>query len=437
MVDAKIKKRKVSKKTKKSWRKHVDIKDVDKFLDNKRLEERLGVPFSEREDSQLFVIDKSKTVRNTSSKQVARLALKNKEPKCFASLKPHTQVPDPISKRNHVRLKGQNKILKNKTLTKTITNIKKNIKKKEIKDDIWTSTDICKLPDELTEWMSSDSIRHTIKHLGVQKRKLPASLHKKPSVLPVVEVPHPGMSYNPSYTDHQELLHQIAQKELELIKQEEHLNRVTTQMFKKIPLNKKEEYLMKEMSEGLPTKQVTATLKSAEDNNEEDLSVTVANSKSVKNAKKTLVQKRKQREQKQAATERIKNKINKKKISDIYKLKNLQQQIEIKEKKQELLRQKRTRKRERESIMPKTLGKTKFEPLEPDFQLANELTGNLRNCKPSQNLLKDRYKSLQQRNIIAPAVIKLKRDKAKVKKFVKPDHKINLDTTKLRLYSKV
>lgn len=173
-----------------------------------------------------------------------------------------------------------------------------------------------------------------------------------------------------------------------------------------IPLNKKEEYLLKEMSEGLPTKQTTNLKSTEEDNNEEDLSK-MANNKPVKNVKKTLVQRRKQREQKQATNERIITKINKKKISDIYRLKNLQQQIEVKEKKQEFLRRKRMMRRDRESIMPKILSKTKFEPLDPDFQLAEELTGNLRNCKPSMTLLKDRYKSLQQRNIIAPAVIKL------------------------------
>jgi hypothetical protein len=36
------KKKRVSKKSKKSWRKHTDTEDVDSFLDEKRLEERLG-----------------------------------------------------------------------------------------------------------------------------------------------------------------------------------------------------------------------------------------------------------------------------------------------------------------------------------------------------------------------------------------------------------
>ena len=42
-VESVSKKKRVSKKNKKSWRKHTDIKDVEDFLDDKRLEERLGL----------------------------------------------------------------------------------------------------------------------------------------------------------------------------------------------------------------------------------------------------------------------------------------------------------------------------------------------------------------------------------------------------------
>jgi len=445
MLDAKTKKHKVSKKTKKSWRKYINVKDVDAFLDNNRLEERLGVPFSERTDTQLFINDKTDVTGNVISKRAARLALKNKEPRCFASLKSHTCVPDPISKRNRVKTKEEcvNSLLRQRKVNKKAKDIHK-LKEKEVlkngilakavsincpkrkkrENDIWNDTNNL-LPEIVTEWMSSDSIRHTISHLGIKKRKIP-SLHKKPSVLPAVEIPHPGTSYNPSYDDHQELLHEVAQKELELMKQEEHLDRVTTQMFKKISLKERDKYMMKEMSEGLLMNQTSNFKLIKEDHKEEDdSSITKANAKSMK--KKTLVQRRKQREQKQAANKRASNKLEKKKVSDIYKLKILQKQIETKEKKQEFMRHKRMKKHEKESLMPKNLSKIKFEPIDPDFQLAEELTGNLRNCKASKNLLKERYKSLQQRNIIAPTIIKLKRDKAKVKKFVKPDHKINLD----------
>lgn len=256
MIDVKMKKRKVSKKTKKSWRKHIDTKDVDTFLEEKRLEERLGTPLAERADSQLFVIDKTanKTATVVSSKRAARLALREKEARSFSSLKPHTQVPDPIPKRNRVRTKEErmNSILRQREAERKLKGIlklkekealknrafakaafMKRPKRGEFKSDLWDETSNV-LPEIVTEWMSTDSVRHTIKHLGVSKRKLPSSLHKKTSILSAIEIPHPGTSYNPSYTDHQELLNDIAQKELKLIKEEEHLNRVTTHMFKKV-----------------------------------------------------------------------------------------------------------------------------------------------------------------------------------------------------------
>lgn len=36
------KKKRVSKRNKESWRKHIDITDVDKFLDEQRQDERIG-----------------------------------------------------------------------------------------------------------------------------------------------------------------------------------------------------------------------------------------------------------------------------------------------------------------------------------------------------------------------------------------------------------
>jgi len=42
MEKAKQKRKRVSKKTKKTWRKHSDIKDVENFLDDVRLQERTG-----------------------------------------------------------------------------------------------------------------------------------------------------------------------------------------------------------------------------------------------------------------------------------------------------------------------------------------------------------------------------------------------------------
>jgi len=45
--------------------------------------------------------------------------------------------------------------------------------------------------------------------------KVPNHIIKKPSKLPAIEKPLPGVSYNPTYDDHQELLRKAVEVELE------------------------------------------------------------------------------------------------------------------------------------------------------------------------------------------------------------------------------
>ncbi|XP_078042487.1 ribosome biogenesis protein NOP53 [Augochlora pura] len=431
-------KRKVSKKTKKSWRKHVDVKDVDKFLEDSRQQERLG-SFSNRKNSDLFVIS---TKPEILSKKARRELLKSKEAQCFNVLKPHSAVPDPIAKRNRVRTKEERKnpvILKMEALKKAqgIVKLKERLRLKnkaiaakrklikpktgEFTSDVWEEKTDNRID---TKWLDPDTVRHTMIQFGVKKKRLPTSLHKKPSVLPAIEIPHPGTSYNPSYEDHQKLLQEVAEKELELIKEEKHLERVTTKMFKKVPLAEKEKNFINEMSEGLDLENEITM--------EDDCGDTaISVNPPVINAKKTRVQRRKQKEQRELAHKIEKKKIEKKKVADIYKLKLLDKQLTKREKKQEMLRQKRMKNKALKTTGTKVLSRVKFEPLEPDFKLSHELTGNLRNSVPIVNLLKDRFKSLQQRNIVAPSVIKLTRDKAKMKRYIKPDHKIDMSTVKV------
>lgn len=50
-----------------------------------------------------------------------------------------------------------------------------------------------------------------------------------------VEISYPGTSYNPTLRNHRALLDPVKEYELEFVKQEEHLKRVTTAMFQRIP----------------------------------------------------------------------------------------------------------------------------------------------------------------------------------------------------------
>lgn len=436
-----VKKRRVSKKTKKSWRKNVDVKDVDRFLENERLEERLGGPFSEKTDSQLFSVDKCRD-ETLLSKSERRARLKLKEPRCFALLKPHTAVPDPITVRNRVKTpeerknpitrrveeeRKKNGFLKKKEKDalrdRALTEDKKAKRRKrgEFKEDIW-ETDLNTAPELNNPWYTSDTVRHVLSNTERKRKRVPTTLAKKPSVVPAVQIPHPGTSYNPSFSDHQDLLREVAEKQLKFEKEEAHLNRVTHKMFKKVSAEEKNKNTMKEMSEGLQLESGDRT----QEHEDEDNDPTVRSvNPPVKNAKKTLQKRRKQKEQRQLELQRRQQKVEKKKVSDLYKLKLLHKQMARKEKKEIILREMRQKNKERKAIEPKVLSKVKFEASEPDFKLGGELTGNLRNAEPVGNLLKDRYKSLQQRSIVAPGTLVLKRTRPSVKTYIKADHKID------------
>lgn len=163
----------------------------------------------------------------------------------------------------------------------------------------------------------------------------------------------------------------------------------------------KEKNLIKELMEGLNTK-----VEKNEDDDDGDPTVKSVNPP-VRNLKKTRVQRRKQKEQRILALKMKHEKVEKRKLSDIYKLKHLGRQLIAKDKEEDVSKEKRLKKKALKATGTKTLSKVKFEPAEHDFKMAKELTGNLRNSEPTGNLLKDRFKSLQQRNIVAPANIRL------------------------------
>ena len=84
------------------------------------------------------------------------------------------------------------------------------------------------------EWLSKDTVRHTLTNTRQLKVPVPKGVQKKKSVLQSIEKPHPGISYNPSYKDHQDLLKKVAEKELSAQKEEAHITRVTADMFAKV-----------------------------------------------------------------------------------------------------------------------------------------------------------------------------------------------------------
>lgn len=93
---------------------------------------------------------------------------------------------------------------------------------------------------EKDEFIGQDAKKHNLIGTGKVRKTVKERKMEKTSVLPSIELPHPGMSYNPSFQDHQELLKVIVEKEKKVIKEEEHLKRVTNKMFKKVTADQRD-----------------------------------------------------------------------------------------------------------------------------------------------------------------------------------------------------
>ncbi|ERE61043.1 glioma tumor suppressor candidate region protein, partial [Cricetulus griseus] len=81
----------------------------------------------------------------------------------------------------------------------------------------------------------------------------------------------------------------------------------------------------------------------------------------------------------------------------------------------ELARRKEQRRLRRlaEANKPRRLGRLKYQDPDIDVQLSSELSDSLRTLKPEGNILRDRFKSFQKRNMIEP------RERAKFKRKYK------------------
>lgn len=110
------------------------------------------------------------------------------------------------------------------------------------------------------------------------------------------------------------------------------------------------------------------------------------------------------------------------KIDFICRIKSIR--AEVKEEAEELNELKKRRKAaaERKKFETKRLGRHKFEEPDLDVNMPEDLAGNLRNVKTESNLLTDRFKLLQKRNML-PTTVAVTRKRSKVKRFPRSTHK--------------
>ena len=240
---------KASKKNKKSWRKNVDMTEVNEVLEEKRFEERTGGNVADKPDDALFTLDTNIETEVSDKRKKRR---ENKKLKCFAILDGLPGAPDPVPVRNFTLTPEQreNPIVKDMKLKKIkggkiqkkhldrVKDRKSYLEKKEaMKEeaktrrrtkfdfDLWGNEEKVedeKLPSK--DWVNTEAMIHsaigtfvviiyvskvTFILLGTSQHVPRFSKDRTITTgtkVAAVEVPDSGASYNPSLEEHQELL---------------------------------------------------------------------------------------------------------------------------------------------------------------------------------------------------------------------------------------
>ncbi|KAL6116482.1 nop53 [Pungitius sinensis] len=411
--------KRLNKNKKKSWNKHSDINDVDAFLEDVRLQERTtGGLLSEKSDESLFFLDAGPSKNDQRVSQPAEEQKRSKGkawrplridlilqsdslvpiPKdVLAHQKPNAKKLRRIAqKAEQLAAKGvvtrRQKRLLNRPPVKERTNkavTEANNNPHRDYYDIWRD----EAKDTSDPWF--------LQQTGKTRVSRPARLNEKPSVLPAVEVIAAGGSYNPEFFSHQALLQEAHDVEVKKQKEEDKLT-------KQLAVNKEhfatEETVLKEQVEGLVEEEEDEEAASEED---------VAVGAIVMAAKKTERQRRKERVEKLKVQRRQAKRLKSDKQQQLFQLRSIKKTIKEQEANTKVKQEQRKSNQEAEKAQPRRLGRLKFQPQDMEVQLSNELAGSLRQLKPEGSVLKDRFKSLQKRNLIEP------RERAKFKRRLK------------------
>uniref|UniRef100_A0A8C5URH5 Ribosome biogenesis protein NOP53 n=1 Tax=Microcebus murinus TaxID=30608 RepID=A0A8C5URH5_MICMU len=243
--------------------------------------------------------------------------------------------------------------------------------------------------------------------------KRPPRLHTKPSQAPAVEVTPAGASYNPSFEDHQTLLLAAHEVELQREKEAEKLERQLA-----LPSGEQaatQESTFQELCQGLLEEsdgegepgQATGGPEVTE------AEASLAPARLAAAEKKTEQQRRREKEARRLRAQQAAVRAARLRQQELFRLRGIKAQVARRLAELALRRRRRQARRVAEDDKPRRLGRLKYQAPDIDVQLSSELSDSLRTLKPEGNILRDRFKSFQRRNMIEP------RERAKFKRKYK------------------
>ncbi|XP_062995791.1 ribosome biogenesis protein NOP53 isoform X2 [Elgaria multicarinata webbii] len=386
----------------------------------------LGGPVSEKPDETLFFVDKEKGQNQKHSKE--------KPLKIDLILQPDSKVPAPknilaYQVPNGKKLKRRQRLWQ-KLAEKGVVPRKERLLQERLQKAPElikaNSTETSSGPDPSRGfydiWSDSNPLDKALagqdtwflEQTKKQPVKRPERLKKTPSQLPAVEVISPGGSYNPSFQSHQALLLKAHEIELKRRKAAERLERQLN--FPTAADAPTQETVFQEQCEGLLEEESDgeegqgSLSRPQEEEPQADTARGPRFTQAAPGEKKTERQRKKEKAAKRRKARELGAKAARLRRQELFQLRSIR--LQVKRREAELQRRKRAReaKRKEEANKPRRLGRLKYEDPDLDVQLSTELAESLRTLKPEGSILKDRFKSLQKRNLIEP------RERAKFKR---------------------
>merc|ERR1712013_4606 len=384
-----------SRKSKKAWRKHGDIGDIEQHLESVWQDQRSGAnKLTEKPDDVLFQMDTTPKVEVEGKKKKNKVG---------------SGVIEVDEDDDEVYVPRRKKMQSNLTKEDAVFQAKKEALRKSKVCNIWGQEAVA---------VTDSYIEHTVKKPKVR----PSTVNVGKADVSAVPLPASGASYNPDYDSHQQLLLKAhLEEDAKLKEREKWASKVKMVSVKE--LKKRSKNYLKEMSEGLSLERGDSD--EEEEDGEQSKPEFAPPPVSADN-KKTLQKRRRESLIRKAKHMKLEQKLRKLRLNDVMRLKTLKKEIRKEDEKSAETQAKRAAIKALEANKPKRIGKHKYVEQDTDVLLSDELVATLRELKPDGNLLQDRFKSLQRRNIIEPRNRVLPHTRYRRKVVVKRSYKNSL-----------
>ncbi|KAG0215318.1 hypothetical protein BGX33_001273 [Mortierella sp. NVP41] len=437
--------RKTSRKGKKAWRKNVDITDVEQNLDELRAEERTtGGKVHQKANDALFMMDtqgdgktQKELRKNRPLKMDEILAERSKIPAVSGRIKA-VSTSTPINKANskaNAKISKAEKarlldMIKRRTSASLFAPVTKPLGRSGTTDavkaagrfDVWGSEEKGQEQEQEQDDednsdvdMVGDFVEEIVTKVPV---KAPRSFKQKQKVsLPAVKAAHAGASYNPTMQDHQGLLRIAHNEELRILNQREKIE-------SKLAYPKELDAMVSfdDQTGGLLEDSNDEDEESEEEEETEEGKDAVPKTK--KKGKKSIAERNRLARAAETAKKEAEIKRQKELIKQTNRVKEIMKTVEEEEAETESKRiENEQKKEEKEKAGMKRVGRFNIPKERIHVQLQDELADSLRQLKPEGSLMKDRFQSFVERNLIEPRVPVAKRRRYRLKTYEKHSYK--------------